>query len=424
MLTDFVAFDVEMPSQHSMRISAIGITVVKNSKIEKSIYSLINPEVEFDPFIVKLIGITEQMVKDKPTFGEFWPQIEQVMSSSLLVAHGAACDLIALCATLRHYGIKWFDKVRYACTCDLGIICYPELEKYNLDALCHHIGFERLNHHNAASDSEGCARLMLDYIQKGVDVESHLCTFDVKHLHKVHNAKSRKLASKGSLEQKIRSALFAQADEKIKRKKEKQNPSLAPETIIGVHEDRICSLASAIVKSNRSADFIASAEHKYLEENDLHARLISYKNKYSSCIKLIDDFLPFIESVETCDMLRPRIFKSRQPELIDQIFTWSEQENVFSKILAINFIMSYFFSREYICQWLELVSSLESDNPALNEKRASLIAKSLLKFPEETLPFFEEKAFDKWTHNMALQIAAFSKNVSKEKREFFVSMRI
>ncbi|MGN1418379.1 MAG: exonuclease domain-containing protein [Acutalibacteraceae bacterium] len=424
MLNKFVAFDVEMPSQSSLRISAIGITVVENGEITKQIYSLINPEADFDPFIVDLIGITPQMVADKPTFAEFWPEIQEIMESGLLVAHGAACDLMALSACLKHYNIPWLDKVAYACTCDLGLLCYPYLEKHSLDVLCGHIGFGGLDHHNALSDSEGCARLMLNYIESGVDIEKNLCTFDLEHGHKVHTNRIRKPRVKKTLEQKIQFALFKMSDAKLRDKKIKKNPDVDPEKIIGVSPERVCSYAARLIKDNKAPDFAKILPHTYLEENDLHARIISGKGKYSSCVKMIDEFLPYIESEETCEQLRPKIFKSRQPELTGQICTWASSENPFAQIIAINFMSLYFFSEEYLPFWLDYVCGMNSENIDVNRKRAEFFARALLKFEDITLPYFEHFQIDKWTHNMALQIAAFSKNISDEKHEFFVSMRI
>ena len=50
----YIAFDVETPNSHNDRMSAIGITVVENQRIVEEYYYLVNPEVWFDPFNIRL----------------------------------------------------------------------------------------------------------------------------------------------------------------------------------------------------------------------------------------------------------------------------------------------------------------------------------------------------------------------------------
>ena len=44
-----IAFDIEMPGQKEMRLSALGITVIDKGTITDKYFYLINPETEFDP---------------------------------------------------------------------------------------------------------------------------------------------------------------------------------------------------------------------------------------------------------------------------------------------------------------------------------------------------------------------------------------
>ena len=117
MINSFVAFDIEMPSQHKPRISAIGITLVKDGIITEKAYYLVNPEIKFDPYVIELVGITPEMVANEPTFPEIWKKIKDIMSEGVLVAHGAPGDMKALCGCLKSYGIEWKEKAQYICTC-------------------------------------------------------------------------------------------------------------------------------------------------------------------------------------------------------------------------------------------------------------------------------------------------------------------
>ncbi|WP_442871468.1 exonuclease domain-containing protein [Caproiciproducens sp.] len=178
----YIAFDVETPNYANDRISAIGITVVENGSITDDFYSLVNPEVHFDPFNIRLTGITPEMAADQPTFPELWKMIEPVIGSGLLIAHNAPFDMGVLAQCLNDYGIEWHPFTYYACTCAMGRACYPQLQNHKLNTLCDYLNLN-LDHHNAGSDSRACAELLLDYMHHGVQPNRFLRRYDLAQRH-------------------------------------------------------------------------------------------------------------------------------------------------------------------------------------------------------------------------------------------------
>ena len=172
----YVVFDVETPNFRNDRISAIGITVVEDGAIRNRFYSLVDPETHFDRFNIQLTGITPQMVEDAPNFAELWKTIAPIMDSGILVAHNAPFDMGVLAKCLRAYGIRWKAQASYTCTCAMGRKCYPTLPNHKLNTMCEHLGLS-LDHHRADSDSDACAKLLLDYTEKGLCVERFLRTY-------------------------------------------------------------------------------------------------------------------------------------------------------------------------------------------------------------------------------------------------------
>ena len=170
----FIAFDVETPNHLSDRMSAIGITVIEDGTIKEEFYSLVNPETYFDYFNTKLTGISEETVWDAPTFPELWPEIEPLMSGGLLVAHNAVFDMGVLKKCLQHYEIDWKPYVRYICTVQMGRRILPGMS-HRLDVLCDYYGIE-LDHHQAASDSRACAKILLRYLEQGADLRKSIRT--------------------------------------------------------------------------------------------------------------------------------------------------------------------------------------------------------------------------------------------------------
>ena len=187
----YIAFDVETPNGANSRMSAIGIAAAENGEIVDEFYSLVNPETWFAPFNIRLTGITPEMAEDAPTFEELWPAVGPLLESGLLVAHNAPFDMGVLARCLRAYCVDWRDTAAYACTCQMGRRCYPELPNHRLDTLCGHRGIA-LDHHQASSDSRACAQLLLNYIDRGLDVRKFQKTFDFHYLRTSPAGEGRK----------------------------------------------------------------------------------------------------------------------------------------------------------------------------------------------------------------------------------------
>lgn len=167
----YIAFDVETPNPANDRMSAIGVTVIEDGRIVKAYSTLINPECAFHSFHISLTGITPAMAAKAPTFPNLWPSLEPLFDSGLLIAHNAPFDMSVLSKCLRGYGIQWHREVEYACTCQMGRRCFPDLPNHRLDTLCRALSIP-LNHHEAGSDSRACAQLLLRYLEDGAETRS------------------------------------------------------------------------------------------------------------------------------------------------------------------------------------------------------------------------------------------------------------
>ena len=168
----YIAFDVETPNRLNHRMSAIGVSVVEDGKIVEEFYSLVDPETDFDPFNTWLTGISEDSVRDAPTFPELWPKLEKLMSGGVLVAHNAPFDLGVLRRCLDHYDIAWKKSVPYLCTVQMGRRILPGLS-HKLDAMCQYFGIA-LDHHHAGSDSHACAEILLRCLRLGAEEKDYL----------------------------------------------------------------------------------------------------------------------------------------------------------------------------------------------------------------------------------------------------------
>jgi DNA polymerase-3 subunit epsilon len=154
----FVAIDFETADYGPDSACAVGLVTVEEGVIVGRKSFLIMPPREHFYFSY-LHGITWDDVKEEPDFGELWPRFEKVIrGADFLVAHNASFDKGVLHACCTRYGLTP-PAIPFQCTMRLARRLWS-LYPTNLPAVCRHFDIP-LNHHDAASDTEACARIMI-----------------------------------------------------------------------------------------------------------------------------------------------------------------------------------------------------------------------------------------------------------------------
>lgn len=155
----FVAIDFETANYAADSACALAFVRVENGRIARKDTYLIRPPSSWFTF-TDIHGITWKDVKNEKTFGELWDVMRQHFDNvDFVVAHNASFDKGVLAACCETYGVAMPD-VEFKCTVKLSrsvLGIYPT----KLPMVCSKLGIE-LNHHNAASDAEACARIMME----------------------------------------------------------------------------------------------------------------------------------------------------------------------------------------------------------------------------------------------------------------------
>ena len=155
---DFVAIDFETASHERDSACAVALVKVENCRITHRVFYLIRPP-RRDFVFTYIHGITWRDVADKPTFGQLWPSLDKLCrEAGMLVAHNASFDRSVLNACCMTYGLMQ-PQTPFLCTVRLARQVW-NLHPTKLPDVCRHLGIA-LNHHNAASDAEACAQIVI-----------------------------------------------------------------------------------------------------------------------------------------------------------------------------------------------------------------------------------------------------------------------
>jgi DNA polymerase-3 subunit epsilon len=163
---EYVVVDLETtggdPTSH--RITEIGAVKVRDGRIVAEWSSLVRPGRRIPSFIVKLTGITDEMVSTAPEFATIAGELRAFIGDSVFVAHRAKFDHGFLKSEFDRVGIRLAGPV--LCTVVEMKRHFPGLPSYGLGALSAHFGISLESHHRALCDARATAELLLRINQK------------------------------------------------------------------------------------------------------------------------------------------------------------------------------------------------------------------------------------------------------------------
>ena len=223
---------------------------------------------------------------------------------------------------------------------------------------------------------------------------------------------------------KINDELFKFQDEKYRDIQIRILPTINKDTIIGVRTPELRKYSKLLIKSNDYTSFLEELPHKYFDENQLHAFIISESKDYDECISYINKFLPFVDNWATCDQLSPIVFKKHTDELINQIRVWIKSTKTYTIRFGIGMLMKYYLDDNFKPEYLNWVSNIKSNEYYVNMMIAWYFATALAKQYEETLPLIKNQKLDAWTHNKTIQKAIESYRITKEQKEYLKKLKI
>jgi DNA polymerase-3 subunit epsilon len=162
-----VALDLETTGLSAERDRIVELAAVRwqNGKEIGHFQTLVNPGFPIPSRVIKVHGITDDMVKDAPVIGDVLPAFLQFCEADLVVAHNSPFDVRFLNAECRRQRILFFSSP-VADTCSLAKQRLTSCPNYKLETLKAALGLGKGQAHRALDDARDCLQLYLHCIQQ------------------------------------------------------------------------------------------------------------------------------------------------------------------------------------------------------------------------------------------------------------------
>ena len=175
MVSSFVAFDIETTGFLAGMDQITEIAAVKFEKGHPtSTYTtLINPKREIPIKVEQITGITDEMVKDKPTIDEVLDDFAEFCGQDILVAHNAPFDFEFLTSDIKKFESKAPRGLVFD-SCAMARNVFPGLLNYKLGTLVNYLNIPSSEgFHRAKEDACCCGYLMVHVCEKLEKDRSH-----------------------------------------------------------------------------------------------------------------------------------------------------------------------------------------------------------------------------------------------------------
>lgn len=191
-MNTYIAVDIEATGLDPKRekILEIGALRVREGRIEETFHTLVNPYRPLPEHIVRLTGITQEMVKDSPDIGQTIPAFLAFCQELPLLGHRILFDYSFLKRAAVNTGVQWEREGM-----DTLTLCrkfMPLQEKKTLSDACMYYQVEGGDWHRALSDAQ---RTHLLY-QKLKERHESACPGDFQPKLLIYHVKREQPASK------------------------------------------------------------------------------------------------------------------------------------------------------------------------------------------------------------------------------------
>ncbi len=230
--------------------------------------------------------------------------------------------------------------------------------------------------------------------------------------------------------------LFAMQDIKYRDFQSKLIPNVSDEVFIGIRTPDLRKYAKELYKTERDPItggirqgssleiFLNNLPHRYFDENQLQAFIISEEKDFCACIAQVEHFLPYVDNWATCDQMSPTVFKKKREALLPYIRKWISSGQTYTVRFAVGMLMQHFLDDAFDPAYPEMAASIMSEEYYVRMMVAWYFATALAKQYDAVLPYLEERRLVPWTHNKTIQKAVESYRISPEQKAYLKTLKV
>ncbi|MBR5092041.1 MAG: DNA alkylation repair protein [Bacteroidales bacterium] len=215
----------------------------------------------------------------------------------------------------------------------------------------------------------------------------------------------------------IEERLFALQDKKYRDFHRGLVPTADADYIIGVRMPLLRQLAKEV----EVEPFLAELPHKYYEENQLHAILLSGMKDYGECLRQVERFLPYIDNWATCDGLRPRCFAKHSADVLVHVRRWLAAEHEYTVRFGMGVLEAFFLDKAFCPEQLQWVAAIQREEYYIRMMQAWYFATALAKQWDTALPVIA--GLPDWVRRKTIQKACESFRVPAEHKQQLCALR-
>ena len=222
------------------------------------------------------------------------------------------------------------------------------------------------------------------------------------------------------MKSKILSDLLSMRDEKFAKFNASLLPNILSTKVIGVRTPDLRKYAKNL---QNKEEFLSALPHKYFEENQIHAFILSDVRDFDNCVNMVDKFLPCVDNWATCDQLIPHVFAKNTDKLLPWINKWIKSSDTYTVRFAVGLLMRFYLGEKFQNKYSDMVVKIKSDEYYINMMRAWYFATALAKNWDDVICVLENSKLDLWTHNKTIQKSIESFRITPQQKQYLKKLK-
>jgi len=222
----------------------------------------------------------------------------------------------------------------------------------------------------------------------------------------------------------IREKLFELKDDSYAEFQRKLIPTVDADKVIGVRTPLLRKLAKEVSKNSEGCSiFLQDIPHRYYDEDQLHAFIISGIKDYTKCIDEVEKFLPYVDNWATCDQMLPISFKKNKDMLVKKIYNWLDSDKTYTVRFAIGMLLKHYLEDDFKPEYLKKVAAIRSDEYYIQMMVAWYFATALCFRYDLAIAYIRDGKLDDNVQKKTIQKAVESYRITQDRKDYLKTLK-